>query len=206
MGIVDIFKNRAIKKEDKSFEDEKNKIYTNWNNLIFDYNGLMADRDHVFQGNVEWNKIRQNIDGAKRNVGLSKTTFSQEPKQSNLYEFLLIKPQPDGQVDSAYYGLTHSGNLQNDRGLGTLHIKYIANVNGRQIPCIANIVASTQDLADVKNMVIKPEIVPATPNVDSQLCAPDISDIYNIVANFALLNERYVHHIETTADFMPGGR
>lgn len=213
MGLVDILKNRAMKKDDKLFEEKKDKIYADWTNLISDYNSLITDRDCVNQGTMEWNKMYQNIEGVAYNIGLSKTTFSQDPKQSHLYEFLIIKPQPDGQVDSVYYRMTQSGDLHHDRGLGTLSIEYIANVEGRQIPCTVNIGTSTQELASMQgvsntgDLQIKiTNIVSESSMVSAEKCVPDMNDINNIVVNFSRLNSRYSYHVESTADFMPGER
>lgn len=206
MGLMDKLKARH---EGKALTLEINQMYKNWNNLIEVYN------NDLIYGNCEyrdeecysvWRNMCVNVGGQTQSIGVSKTTTYTDPQAVPNYEFLLLYTSAESQSDNRYYTMTATGNFTSDRGLASFMFKYLANVDGRDIPCTATINMNTGDLLNLRKESIVPVVTPAVKSVSPDRCAPDLNDICFMISEFSRVNNLGVaiHHTETTSDFMPG--
>jgi hypothetical protein len=203
MGLLDSLKNRQkIKEETAKAEEIKNTMYGAWNTLIQDHNAL--NDPNVITSNDLQPMFLHTENSQLVNIGTCKIIPSNNNSPAS-YEFLLVYPQPDGQTTSSYYKLTPFGAFNEARGLGMLQVEYFTTINGKDIPCTAEIQTSTQELLNLHNINISPRVTPAISTYAPQQCMPNAEELRVVLEQFchqAQLQNAQRH--ETTADFMPG--
>ena len=124
--------------------------------------------------------------------------------KSGVYEFLFVYPQPDGQVLSNYFRMTPMGSFESDRSLGNIKIEYVTNVKGTDIPCTASFQTSTQELLNVQDMPLSPQIVPGIKSIDPKLCMPFGNEFTEMFKEFCFRENLTEKYSESMADFTPG--
>ena len=206
MGVVQIIKNRQqIKKETKDAVGTIANMNNAKYNLLNEYYSQVSNG----QASPDTQLMLREVDGQWYYVGAVRDLPSDQAHTSK-YEFVLAYQQPNGELTGSYYNLSSVGDFgKNDRGIGTITITYLSNVNGNDVPCTIQMPTSTQDLRNIQDLTeIAPRLV--TPSISlytPEQCIPDLNEFKTVLAEFCMRENIYnAQHIETTADFMPGGR
>ena len=196
MGIFDNLKNRQQNKEELARAESINaEMYSAWNGLIEEYGAGQTSNSFDYMRRMGENG--ENIIGAvKKGPAPDGGAY--------MYEFLFVYPQPDGQVLSNYFRMFPMSSFASDRSLGNIKIEYVTNVNGKDVPCTALFQTSTQELLNVRNIHLVPNITPAISSISPNLCNLSGNEFTEILTEFCYRENLMSKHSESMSDNTPG--
>jgi len=139
---------------------------------------------------VNWNHIVENINGQDYSIGASKVTNYSNTNIPSKYEFLFVDVDAQGEIcGTRYYDMSVMGNFTHKRGLASINVKYLANVDNRKIPCIATYNINSSDFENVDSLaVMTPRVMPAVQSVQASYCMPSSYDMNKMLTEFVKIN------------------
>lgn len=206
MGFFDFIK----KRENENIKAKYRSLHARWTHMIHLYNSLFQDYDKLEQKQedctVYLNNMYETINEETYKVGLAQKTVYNDETKTPVYEFIVPYINEDDQVDSRYYSLESIGDLDQENGLVTFNIDFIAGSKEKPVPCTTTIYLNTKDLQKINEEKLNTITKEIGSNAVSKKYQPQIDDIRIILNEFAKINNLKINTTSSQSeeDYIPG--